>query len=78
MAIPYVSTHGSEDPTRSTFAWMQARAAVEIGHEATLTLIGDSVVTLREEVVEHVQGMGLPALKDAVQFVKDNNIKVFA
>ena len=78
MKFHITSTHGSENPTRATLAWLQAKGAVEAGHEVTLSLIGDSVVVLKEEVAEHIQGMGLPSLKELIGFAKENNVTVFA
>ena len=78
MKFLITSSYGSENPTRTTLAWLQAKGAVEAGHEATISLLGDSVVVLREEVAEHIQGMGLPPIKDLIQFARDNKITVFA
>ncbi len=78
MKFLFTSTHGSEDPTRSTLAWVQAKGAVEAGHEVTISLVGDSVVVLRDEVAEHIQGVGLPALKDLISFAREGKITVFA
>ena len=78
MKFLFTATHGSENPTRATLTWLQAKAAAEAGHEVTISLVGDSVVVLREEVAEHIQGMGLPPFKDLIGFAKENNITVFA
>jgi len=77
MKFLFTSTHGSENPTRSTLAWLQAKGAVEAGHQATISLVGDSVVVLREEVAENIQGMGLPPLKELITFARENKITVF-
>ena len=78
MKFLFTSTHGSEDPTRATLAWLQAKGAVDAGHEATISLIGDAVVVLRESVASNIQGMGLPPFNDLVTFAKENKITVFA
>ncbi len=78
MKFLFTSTHGSENPTRSTLTWLQAKGAVEAGHDVTISLVGDSVVVLREEVAANIQGMGLPGLKELIGFAKENNITVFA
>ena len=78
MKFLMTSTHGSENPTRATLAWLQAKGAVEAGHTATISLLGDSVVVLQEEVAENIQGMGLPPLKELISFARENKITVFA
>ena len=78
MKFLFTSTHGSEDPTRATLTWLQAKGAVEAGHEATISLLGDSVVVLRKEVADNLQGVGLPPISALMQFAKENNIRVFA
>ncbi len=77
MKFLFTSTYGSENPTRSTLAWLQAKGAVEAGHQATISLVGDSVVVLREEVAENIQGVGLPPLKELITFARENKITVF-
>ncbi len=77
MKFLFTSTYGSENPTRSTLAWLQAKGAVEAGHQAMISLVGDSVVVLREEVAENIQGVGLPPLKELITFARENKITVF-
>ena len=70
-------TFGSSDPTRATLIFLQAKGAVEAGHEVKIALSGDAVVLLDPTVVENVLGMGLPALKDVVAFLKEKKVPVF-
>ncbi len=51
--------------------------AVEAGHEVKISLSGDSVVLLNPTVAENVQGMGLPALKEVIGFLKEHSVPVF-
>lgn len=46
--LAFVATHGSENPTKACFPFLQAKNAVEAGMEVELSLIGDAVV-LHEE-----------------------------
>ena len=41
-------THGPEQPTRATLAFLVARSAVEDGHAVSMFLAGDAVQLLRE------------------------------
>ncbi len=70
-------TYGSDDPTRATLAFLQAKGAVEAGHEVKIALSGDAVVLLDSTVAENVLGMGLPPLKDLIGFLKEHSVPVF-
>jgi predicted peroxiredoxin len=72
-----ISTHGSEDPTRSTLAWLFAKGAVEAGHSAQILLSGDAAVIARRVVAESVQGVGIPPMKELIAFALERNVPVF-
>jgi uncharacterized protein involved in oxidation of intracellular sulfur len=77
MKFFYVATHGSEDPTRATLPFLMAKGAKEAGHAVEIALMGDSVVLFNETVAGNVQGIGLGALKELMQFARDNKIPVY-
>ena len=70
-------TFGSDDPTRATLTFLQAKGAVEAGHEVKIALSGDAVVLLDPTVQENVLGMGLPPLKEILAFLKEKSVPVF-
>ncbi|MBI4564108.1 MAG: hypothetical protein HY716_05375 [Planctomycetes bacterium] len=71
------ATHGSDDPTRATLSFLQAKGAVEAGHEVKISLSGDAVVLLDLTVAENVHGMGLPPLKELIAFLRERSVPVF-
>lgn len=77
MKFLYVSSYGSEDPTRATLPFLMAKGAKEAGHDAEVALMGDSVVLFNEGMASSVQGVGLPPLKELMQFARDNAISVY-
>ncbi len=72
-----ISTHGSEDPTRAGLAFFMAKGAVEAGHKPEILLAGDASVLARKVVADSVLPLGIPPLKELVQFALDNNVPVY-
>ncbi len=77
MKFLYIGTHGFEDPTRATLPFLLAKGAKEAGHEAEIALLGDGVVLFNDVVAANVQGVGLPPLRELMQFARDNKIPVY-
>ena len=75
--LMFVGTHGSENPTKSIFPFLQAKAAVESDMEAEITLIGDAVVLMRDEVIGSVLPVGWPPLREIFDEVVKHEVPVF-
>ena len=73
----FIGTNGSEDPTKATLPFLLADGAVQAGHEAAIILVGDSVVLMNDAVVDSVQGVGLPPLKDLVAKAISNKVPIY-
>ncbi len=73
----YISTHGSDDPTRATLPFLLAGGAIDAGHQPAITLIGEAVVLLRDTVADNVQGMGLPPLKELLAKVVEAKVPIY-
>ena len=72
-----VGTSGSESPTKSIFPFLQAKAAVESGMETEVTLIGDAVVLIRDEVIDSVVPVGWPPLRQIFDVVVEHEVPIF-
>lgn len=77
MKFFYISSHGTENPTRATLPFLMAKGANEAGHEVEIALMGDSVVLFNDVMASSVQGVGMPPLKELMQFARDNHIPVY-
>lgn len=77
MKFFYVSSHGTEDPTRATLPFLMAKGAKEAGHDAEIALMGDAVVLFNDGMASSVQGVGMPPLKELMQFARDNGIPAY-
>lgn len=77
MKFHITATSGSEDPTRATLAFVQAKGAKEAGHDVSISLLGDSVVLLNPTIAKNIQGVGLPPLTELISYAKANGIPVY-
>lgn len=73
----FISTHGSEDPTRATLPFFLAKGAVDAGHKPEIVLAGDAAVVARRAVADAIVGVGIPPLKELIQFVLDHKVPVY-
>lgn len=75
--LSFVATHGSEDPTKACFPFLQAKNAVEAGMEAEISLLGDAVVLMKDEVIDSVIPVGWPPLKELFAAVVEHKVPIF-
>lgn len=75
--LAFVATHGSENPTKACFTFLQAKNAVEAGIEAEISLMGDAVVLMRESVRNGVVPVGWPPLKELFDSVVEHKIPIY-
>jgi predicted peroxiredoxin len=54
-----------------------AGGALDAGHETAIVLLGDAVVLMKDVVVESVQGIGFPPLKELVGRVVDAKVPIY-
>jgi uncharacterized protein involved in oxidation of intracellular sulfur len=71
------ATHGSENPTRASLAWLSAKGAVEAGHQPQIVLAGDAAILANRTVAESVLGVGIAPLKELIAFAMEKNVPVF-
>lgn len=57
-------THGSENPTRATLAYLVAKSALSDGHSVSLFLAGDAAVLIRDAVIDSLTGVGTGSLRE--------------
>ena len=70
-------THGPEDPTRATLAFLVAKSAIEEGHGVSIFLAGNAVYLMKDSVIETVNGVGTGSLKELFSFALQNQIPIF-
>ncbi len=75
--ILYMGSNGSENPTKSVFPFILANGAVDAGHQAEISLFGDSVVLMKDVVANSVVPVGWPPLKDIMATTIKNKIPIY-
>ncbi|MFA9460216.1 DsrE family protein [Thiohalorhabdus methylotrophus] len=77
MKVVVSVTHGTDDPTQATLGVLAAKAAADQGHEVTVWLQGEGAVLANKNVYPHVQGVNMPAMKDAMEALVDKGVPVW-
>ena len=72
-----VATHGTDDPTNSTFAFITAVGALGAGKEVGIALLGEAVYLVKEGVANTVHGVGFPPLPELIEKVVKGNVPVY-
>ncbi len=70
-------THGPEDPTRASMPFHIAKGAVDAGYEVEVVLAVDSPVIMKDSVKDSLFGVGMPPLKELMQFAVEHNVRVY-
>ena len=76
--VLFIGTHGTDDPTRATFPFMEAKGVIEAGHETAIILMLEAAPLIKDSVAAQAQGIGLPPLKELMDwlFARDARISV--
>jgi predicted peroxiredoxin len=72
-----VSTHGTDDQTLSTLAFVTAVGAVGAGKEVAIALLGEAAYLAKEEIAKTVHGVGFPPLRDLIGKVVEAGVPVY-
>jgi predicted peroxiredoxin len=75
--ILFVSTFGSDDPTRATLPLVGALGAVEVRHEPQLFLAGEATYLMKDYVAEQVHGVGWPPFRELLQKAIANGVPIY-
>lgn len=72
-----VATHGTDDPTRCTLAFVTAVGALATGKEVGIALLGEGVYLAKEGVAKTVHGVGFPPLSELIEKVVQGKVPVY-
>ena len=76
--ILYVGTFATDDPTRATMPFIAASGAIDRGYEPMIVLMGEAVYLLKKGVVDAVQGVGFPPLRQIMDKILKHQTPLFA
>ena len=67
MHVLYLATNGAAEPTKASIPWhLAVNGTIEVGHTATIVLLGDAAEVVKSGVRATLEGVGLPPLRDLV------------
>ena len=72
-----VATHASDDPTKSTLAFITAVGALGAGEEVSIALLGEGAYIAKEAVAKSIHGVGFPPLTDLIEKIMNGNVRVY-
>ena len=72
-----VATHATDDPTKSTLAFVTAVGALGAGKEVSIALLGDGAYIAKAAVAKSIHGVGFPPLTDLIEKVVNGNVPVY-
>lgn len=75
--ILYVASRGSDDPTMATFPFELAVGAVEEGQKASIALLGESVVLMKDSVADELHGFGCQPFREVISQVVKHQIPIY-
>ena len=75
--IFYISSFGSDDPTRATLPFVTALGAVDAGHQAQIALMGEATYLMKDFIAEQIHGVGWPPLKDLLAKVIAHGVPIY-
>jgi predicted peroxiredoxin len=77
MEILYISSCGPSDPTRASIPWhLAVNGSCEAGQTARIVLAGDAAEVVKADSREHVEGLGVPPLRDLVAKALDKSVPI--
>ena len=78
MKVLYLATTGATDATKASLPLhLAANGSVDAGQECAVVLAGDGVELVAREAAERVEGVGIPALRDLLKKLVDNEVPVY-
>ena len=72
-----VTTHATDNQTKSTLAFVTAIGALGAGKEVGIVLIGEAVYLAKKEVAKNVHGVGFPPLPELIDQVVEGDVPVY-
>lgn len=77
MEILYISSCGPSDPTRASLPWhLAVNGSREADQLARIVLAGDAAELVKAASREHIEGLGVPPLRDLVAKALERSVPI--
>jgi hypothetical protein len=78
MRTLYMTTAGSSDPTRASIPLhLAVNGSLEVGHDVGVVLAGDATELLKTAVRNHLEGVGVPPMRDLLAKARQHNLPIY-
>jgi predicted peroxiredoxin len=73
-----MATSGAADPTRASIPLhLAVNGSLEVGHTVGLVLAGDATELVKADVREHLEGLGVPPVRDLLAKARQHEVPVY-
>jgi len=72
-----ITTHATDNQTKSTLAFVTAIGALGADKEVSIALVGEAVYLAKETVAKSVHGVGFPTLPELIGQVVKAGVPVY-
>jgi uncharacterized protein involved in oxidation of intracellular sulfur len=72
-----VGTYATDDPTRATMPFIVASGALDRGHEPGIALMGEAVYLMKDMILDGIQGVGFPSLRQLFDKIVEREVPVY-
>jgi predicted peroxiredoxin len=73
-----MATSGAADPTRASIPLhLAVNGSLEVGHTVSIVLAGDATELAKADVREHLEGLGVPPVRDLFAKARQHEVAVY-
>ena len=73
-----MATSGAADPTRASIPLhLAVNGSLEVGHTVGIVLAGDATELAKADVREHLEGVGVPPVRDLLAKARQHEVPVY-
>ena len=78
MRILYLVSSGSTDPTRASIPLhLAVNGSTEVGHDVGIVLAGDATELVRPDVLDSLEGLGVPPARELVGKAREHEVPIY-
>ena len=78
MGLLYIVTKGVNDPTLASVPLhIAANGSLEIGQEVSVVLAGDGTDLVIGDNAEHIEGVGVPPMRELLAKLREHGVPVY-
>jgi predicted peroxiredoxin len=78
MKLLYIVTKGTDDATLASVPLhIAANGSLEVGQEVSVVLAGDATELMIGENARHLEGLGVPPLRELLSKLREHQVPVY-